>query len=356
MVRSALTLSVAIASALFGANIARAEPCDDNCSGIIIFGQATTQSTLQKSRTVNRVVGDRLAPPPGGSADGGTLQYAPDQQTNDPAALAIAGETATLATNDPELDWNVWFDTSFLYADRSHPTISFDGPLVTVSLGADRAVGEASVIGMLINGEYSDFDTNSAGTPGNLTSRGFGVGVYAGSAITDHIVADAMLIWSTIDNDLLEFAMNYNFDSSRIQAAANLTGYWYRGAWRLSPTLGIAYTYEDQDGYGAGVAPSRTLTSGIAIAGFQVGHTTFLDDVRTVEPWVGVNAEWEFQSDGVSGPPGNPDLEPFDVRILGGLNAQLSQTTSASLKADVAGLARSGYTTATVGGQVAVRF
>lgn len=352
MVRSALTLSVVFASALFGATAAQAEECDDDCTGIFIFGQATTQSTLQKSRTVNRVVGDRLAPAPGGSAGGGALQYAPEPQTDDPAALAIAGETATLATNDPELNWNVWVDTSLLYADRSHPLISFDGPLVTVSLGADRAVGEATVIGVLINGEYSDFDTGFS--PGNLTSRGFGVGVYAGSALTDHIVADAMLIWSAIDNDLLEFGTSYNYDSSRIQAAANLTGYWYRGAWRLSPTLGIAYTYEDQDGYG--ITPSRDLTSGIAIAGFQVGHTTFLDDVRTVEPWVGVNAEWEFQSDGVSGFAGSPNLEPFDVRILGGLNAQLSQTTSASLKADVAGLARSGYTTATIGGQVAVRF
>jgi len=353
MVRSTLTLTVAFASALFGATAVQAEDCDDDCTGIFIFGQATAQSTLQKSRTVNRVVGDRLAPPPGGPAGGGALQYAPDRQTSDPAALAIAGETATLATNDPEMNWNVWFDTSLLYADRSSPAISFDGPLVTASLGADRAIGEASVIGMLINGEYSDFDTGF-GAGGNLTSRGFGVGVYAGSALNDHIVADAMLIWSMIDNDLVEFGTSYNYDSSRIQAAANLTGYWYRGAWRLSPTLGVAFTYEDQDSYGA--TPSRDLTSGIAIAGFQVGHTTFLDDVRTVEPWVGVNAEWEFQSDGVSGFAGSPNLEPFDVRILGGLNAQLSQTTSASLKADVAGLARSGYTTATVGGQVAVRF
>lgn len=353
MVRSVLTLSIVLASALVSADAVRAEDCDDDCSGIFIFGQSTTQSTLQKSRAVSNVVGNRLGPRPGGPVGVGALQYSPTAESNDPAAQAIAGETASLATNDPEMNWNAWIDAAFLYVDRSHPTITFDGPLFTVSLGADRAVGESSVIGILINGEYSDYDTGF-GANGNLTSRGFGVGVYGGSAITENIVADAMLIWSTVDNDLVEFGTPYSYDSTRIQAAANLTGYWYRDAWRFSPTVGIAYTYEDQGSYG--FTPSRDLTSGIAIAGIQVGHTTFLDDVRTLEPWVGVNAEWEFQSDGVTSFAGDPNLDPFDVRILGGLNAQLSNTTSATLKADVAGLARSGYSTATIEGQLAVRF
>lgn len=353
MVRSALRLSVVLASAFACSNAALAEDCDDDCTGIFIFGQSTPQSTLQKSRAVSHVVGNRLAPSPGGPAGGAPLQYAPSAESDDPAALAIAGESASLATNDPEMNWNAWIDAAYLYADRTHPSISFDGPLFTVSLGTDRAIGDSSLIGVLINGEYSDYDTGF-GVNGNLTSRGIGIGIYGGSAITENIVADAMLIWSTIDNDLVEFGTSYNYDSSRVQAAANLTGYWYFDAWRLSPTVGIAYTYEDQDSYG--FSPSRVLESGIAIAGIQVGHTTFLDDVRTVEPWVGVNAEWEFKSDGVTSFTTDPSLDPFDVRILGGLNAQLSQTTSATLRADVAGLARSGYSTATIEGQLAVRF
>ena len=88
----------------------------------------------------------------------------------------------------------------------------------------------------------------------------------------------------------------------------------------------------------------------------QVGHTTFLDDVRTVEPWLGVNAEWEFVSTEASGGIGSGNLDPFDIRILGGLNTQLSQTVSANIRADVAGLARSDYIVGSVGGQIAVRF
>ena len=104
-------------------------------------------------------------------------------------------------------------------------------------------------------------------------------------------------------------------------------------------------------------APKADLESGAAIAGFQIGHTTTIDDVRTIEPWIGINAEWEFYMSGVSniGVSGL-DLEPFDLRVLGGLNAQISETVSANIRADIAGLARSDYTVATIGGQIAVRF
>jgi outer membrane autotransporter protein len=353
MSRFARSASIVLAAFLLQTGPGLAETCDDNCSGLFIFEQATTQSTLQKSRMVSGIVGNRLAPgPAAGSTPGAPLQYAPSAETGDPAAQAINGEAYSLATNDPAMNWNAWFDASMLYADRNNPVVSFEGPLFTASIGVDRAVGEASVIGLLVN--YEHFDYNTGFSPGSyLKGDGFGIGAYAGSAITDHIVADAMVIWSFIDNDVNEFVVN-SFDSNRIQAAANLTGYWYRDAWRLSPTLGLTYTYENQDPYPG--TPRRKLDSAIAIAGFQIGHTTFLDDVRTIEPWVGVNAEWEFHSSDVTSFGTDPNLDPFDFRILGGVNAQMSQAVSGSLRADIAGLARDGYLTGTVGGQIAVRF
>ncbi len=320
----------------------------------VIFGQSQVQSTLRLSRTVSSIVGTRLAPD--GTPAGSASQYAPSAQTDDPAAQALAGDSVSLATNDPAMNWNAWFDSSFVYSDRSHPVSGYDGPMFVASLGVDRAIGDASVIGILVNTEHVDFDTRFG--PGTLKSHGYGVGVYAGSAITKNIVADAMLIWSQADNDVTEFGASGSFDSQRLQAAANLTGYWFRDAWRYSPTVGLAWSRDDQDSYFNGfvTTPSRTLDSAVAIAGIQVGHTRFLDDVRTIEPWIGVNAEWEFYTSGLSGGVGGAKLDPFDIRLLGGLNAQMSQSVSASIKADIAGIARSDYFAGTFGGQVAVRF
>ena len=106
MVRSTLTLTVAFASALFGATAVQAEDCDDDCTGIFIFGQATAQSTLQKSRAVNRVVGDRLAPPPGGPAGvalsptamGLAAQLIAARETTSPSAEPIAAPQPIPAT------------------------------------------------------------------------------------------------------------------------------------------------------------------------------------------------------------------------------------------------------------------
>lgn len=319
----------------------------------LIFGQSQVQSTLQKSRTISALVGSRLAPD--GTPPSGASQYAPSDDGHDPAAQALAGDSVSLATNDPAMNWNAWFDSSFVYTDRNHAVSGYDGPMFVASLGVDRAIGEASVIGVLVNTEHVDFDT----VGGSLESHGFGIGIYAGSAITQNIVADAMLIWSQAENDVTNFGATGSFDSNRIQAAANLTGYWYRDAWRYSPTVGLAWSRDEQDAYVDSffvTTPSRTLDSAVAIAGIHVGHTNFIDDVRTIEPWIGVNAEWEFYTSGLGGGVGGAELDPFDIRLLGGLNAQMSQSVSASLKADVAGLARSDYLVGTFGGQIAVRF
>lgn len=329
--------------------------CDDDSGSGVIFGQSQMQSTLRHSRTISGQVGNRLAPG-GGTPAGGASQYAPATESFDPAAQALEAESTSLATNDPAMNWSAWFDSSFVYTDRNHPASGYDGPMYTASLGIDRAIGEASVIGILVNTEHVDFDTSFG--PGTLKSHGYGIGIYAGSAITQNIVADAMLIVSQAENDSTEFGFSGSFDSHRLQAAANLTGYWYRDAWRYSPTVGLAWSRDNQDSYFNGfvTTPSRTLDSAVAIAGFQLGHTNFIDDVRTIEPWIGVNAEWEFHTSGLSTGVGGAELDPFDIRLQGGLNAQMSQSVSASVKADIAGLARSDYFVGTFGGQVAVRF
>ena len=341
-----------------------AQPCDPgqlDCSSVIL-GQSSTQSALRNSRMVKSIIGSRLAPNPN-YVSAPLSAYGPAEETSDPAAHAIAGESTTLTTNDNDVvKWNAWFDAAYIYTDRDHSISGYDGPMVAASLGFDYSVGESTLIGMLLSYENTDFDTAFGGGIGRLESNSFGIGLYAGSAITEHIVADAMLIWSRANTDVVETGPNSgSFDSDRVQAAANLTGYWYQDAWRFSPTLGIAWSHDEQDSYtlmpALAVSPSQTLESAVAVAGIQIGHTTFLDDVRTVEPWIGINAEWEFYSSGASGigVPG-ADLDPFDVRLLGGINTQLSDSVSAIIRADIAGLARSDYLTATVGGQIAVQF
>lgn len=313
------------------------------------------QGTYYDSQAVSDVVGGRVGPGRGPS-QAEPVQYAPTGPAEDPAANAIIDEAVSTATNDEAMLWNAWIDASFINTDRDHSTFAYDGPMVTASAGLDRSFGESTVIGLLVNYEHVDFDTTIGVLSGSLQSDSFGIGAYGGMALTTNIVADAMFIYGWGDNDVVDVFGANSYDSERIQAAANLTGYWFHEAWRYSPAIGVTWSSEEQDAYAGGLVPNRKFESGVALASLQIGRTHFYDDVRWIEPWIGVGAEWEFYSSGVtSGVPGI-DLDPFDLRVLGGINVQMGPSVTANVRADIAGLAREDYLVGTVGGQLAVRF
>jgi outer membrane autotransporter protein len=354
--RIAMSLGIAVAMAAgFTASAAAQDIAFVATKGgslapIYVTPQAMIDSTHQIAGGVSDAVNNQLAPD-APSPDALVLQYAAEGLV-EPAAdafTALDGEYAS--TNQAALLWNVWSDATVAFADRNIPIAGYDGALATVSLGLDRKIGDRSVLGVLLNFEASDFDTAGSGTYDNT---GYGIGVYGGTALSDHWVADAMVVWKHFDNDLTGPAGPDGFDSERWQAAANITGYWYRDAWRYSPVAGIAWSHEDQDA--STFNPAQTLTTGLASAGLEVGYTTVLDDMRSLEPWVGLTAEWTFHDSGatVFGP--DPDLDELDLRLAGGLNAVLAENFSLSLRADIAGLVRSNFLIATIGAQAALQF
>jgi len=323
---------------------------------IYVTPQAMIDSARQTAEAVSDAVNSRLAPAPS-APNPVVLQYAAEGIA-DPAADAFGaldGEFAATgdfaSTNQAVLLWNLWSDATVAFADRNIPIAGYDGALVTVSLGLDRKVGDRSVLGVLLNFESSDFDT--AG-PGTYDNTGYGIGVYGGTALSDHWVADAMVVWKRFDNELTQPFAAASFDSDRWQAAANLTGYWYRDAWRTSPAVGIAWSHEDQDA--SILSPAQTITTALASAGLEIGYTTVLDDMRSLEPWASLTAEWTFHDSGatVFGP--DPDLNELDLRLAGGLNAMLAENFSLSLHADIAGLVRSNFLITTIGIQAALQF
>ena len=357
--RPAVTLAILILAMTYSSDQGNAGAICTEAANIQEYACADQlESTVYNSRTISSVVGGRIGPDRTATETDQTIavSYALATQTEDPTANVLIDQAVSTATNDRAMVWNAWIDASLVHTDRSHPMFAYDGPLVTASAGLDRSIGESSVIGLLVNYEHVNYDTVIAGTGGRLESDSFGVGAYGGTALTANIVADAMFIYSWGDNEVVDnLAMvPTSYDSERIQAAANLTGYWFQDAWRYSPALGVTWSREDLDAY-AGV-PSRKLESAVALASMQIGRTHFYDDVRWIEPWIGISGEWEFHTSGLtSGVPGLK-LDPFDVRILGGINTQLSQSVRANFRADIAGLARNDYIVGSIGGQLAVRF
>ena len=350
-------VATAMAAGLTASALA-ADP-DKSVAPIYVTPQAMIDSTRQIAKGVSNAVNDRIAFGSPSESGNLVLQYA-GKGIVDPAAdafTALGGASAVTgdfaSANQAALLWNIWTDATFAFADRNDPTAGYDGLLATVSLGLDRKLGDRSVFGVLLNFEATDFDTTDA-IAGTFDSAGYGIGIYGGTALSDHWVADAMVIWKHFDNDLTGPIGTDNFDSERWQAATNLTGYWYRDAWRYSPIVGGAWSHEDQDA--SSLNPAQTVTTALASAGLEVGYTTVLGDMRSLEPWASLAVEWTFHDSGatVFGP--DPDLNEFDLRLAGGLNAMLAENFLLSLHADVAGLVRSNFLIATIGAQAALQF
>lgn len=310
------------------------------------------ESTDQISTAVSKAVNQRLAPSAGNAAPlNYALGYASGSGTESEAAAAL--------DNPPPMLWNVWGDAQASRTKRKDPVGGFDGPLSTVSLGLDYAFPGTGLFGLFGNVEKSDYDLIQSN--GSLKSDGRGLGAYAGVVIGNAVVADAMVVWKQFDNDIANPVSTASYDSTRWQAAANLTGYWYFDALRFSPTVGINWSRERQDGYtdSAGFAYGKITQSTVAATGgVQVGYRVDTQGGASIEPWLGIGGDWEISrptSDIAAVPPGDK-LSRFDTRVSAGVNAQLTPSVTLSFSGEVGGLTRDNYSSVRGGGQLSVRF
>ena len=325
-----------------------AQPADARDSAGRILFQADRQLSYAVSTAVNR----RLAPSPSSPGI---------------APLGYAGTTVLLADAPALLEtpaapetqaaplWNVWLDGQTSRTDWDDPVAGIKGPLSTVSAGADRTIADRGLIGVMVSGERSDLDTNE--NNGSLESRGAGAGVYAGWQISDFLVADALVLWKDLSNDVTTPISTGSYDSTRWQAAANLTGYIYRDAWRFSPTVGLSWSNEDQDSYFDSLGfffPEESLTAVTVTSGLQVGYGISTTSGGTIEPWLGVGLDYEANREDV--PAGADDPSRFDLRVNGGVNAQFSDAVSLTLTGEAGALNRGGYATYRGAAQLSVRF
>lgn len=275
--------------------------------------------------------------------------------TDRQARAAASGPVASATAGEPQ--WSAWIGPSVTWSDQDGGAAGNEGHTVTTYLGLDRRLGERGVLGILAGSEFSAYDT--ALLDGNLEAEGLGVGVYAGYAVTDMIVLDALALYSWIDSDFADRARSASYDSERLQLAANATAYLTEGQLSIRPKLGVAYTRDDQDAYRdtLGTASPETETETFSVsAGAQVGYTVFLDETSWIEPYLGLTALVEESSTDPDAGRSGDELDAFDLRLSAGLGGQLAEGVSLSISADVSGLARPGYEAVTLGGQLSVRF
>ena len=312
-----------------------------NCNAAL----ANQHTLIYQSDVIRNIVGRRLITPPfiqditpaGLAYDS---QAAAQNVLTGDGSFQIVPTADTAAAAAPVRKWNAWADAKLSWIDPGDIVAPTDGNLANLSAGVDYKFTDRFVFGILASYETTDLDT-----PAFLASTetdGFGGGAYVGVTLTDNIVFSGMLTGTTIDTDSEFLGAASDIDSDRIQASAGVTGYWYFGKTRLSPSTTVAWSKEWQDEFTDSLgafSPDQTIETAVLSLGNQLGHTFTLANGQTIEPWAGALFDWTFvnqvHTDGFS----TTDLnDAYDLRLQSGLIWTIATNAQLSLTGEISGL------------------
>jgi hypothetical protein len=308
------------------------------------------QSLINTSTSITTIIIDRFDFGPNRTEPAGLELSDPTDilqrlKSNGRIAIAPAADVVAPAANPM---WNIWIDGKYSWLDDTDAFTDLDGSLVNGVVGADYKVSDRLVLGLM--GTYETSDLEGSGV--TQDTDGWGGGAYLGLTLTDHLVLSATLLGTDLDTDVNGTT---SFDSARVQASSALTGYWYSGTWRYSPSLTVAWTKEWQDASGA--LNAQTIETGIVTPGFQVGNSISIGGALTVEPWLGAQLDWVGINKVVDDVTGTILDDPYtDLRLQGGLNFAFGANAQLALTAEVSGLLYEDSDTYTAGANFAFQF
>ena len=308
------------------------------------------QSLTNTSSSITHIIMDRLDIGPNRMEPAGLeLTNARDivERLSGNGVIFIA-PTADVAAPAPTPNWNIWIDGKYSWLDDTSPLSDLDGSLINGVVGADYKVSDRLVLGLM--GTYETSDLEGLGV--TQDTDGWGGGAYLGLTLTDNLVLSATLLGTDLDTDVNGTT---NFDSTRIQASSGLTGYWYSGTWRYSPSLTVAWSKEWQDASGA--LNAQTIETGIISPGFQIGNSISIGGASTVEPWLGAQLDWVGINKVVDDVTGTILDDPYtDLRLQGGLNFAFGANAQLALTGEISGLLYEDSDTYTAGANFAFQF
>jgi Calx-beta domain len=199
----------------------------------------------------------------------------------------------------------IWSDGAFSFSTQGS-----DSTYVSGRVGADVALADGAILGLL-----GTFDTMTMDTDANAKAHGHGAmgGAYLSAPLFGGLRLDVMGLAGTSSNSLStsQFAtpLTADFATSRLLAAAEISGSFETGAVELRPHANLSYAMEQQKNYTIADGTGDTL----GINGVKVGlaraslggdiywHGEF--ETTTITPFAGGDVGWDFSNLSKTGGP-----------------------------------------------------
>jgi hypothetical protein len=240
-----------------------------------------------------------------------------------PARLAASGNVSEVMGGALS-GWAVWAAASTADFAGSVPVAPWDADLESLTIGADRLIGERLSLGGALLGEKMRTRTRFNG--GGQKVDGHTLLVYGSYLLNDTFSVDANAGWGRLgtDQNRLDPATTpgapnvlvASYDSSRTLWSVNLNAARQVGAWTLGGRLGYQDTKERQDGYRESGGPSARLVRDRTVS---LKQASFGADAA-----YGFHRNWQLYASLVL----RRDLSRDDGRSGGGLPNTTGATTS----------------------------
>jgi len=215
-----------------------------------------------------------------------------DQQT--PAVFAKAPPSSSPLASTYGVD--VWTEAHFNEYRGNIGTLDNRGHFNILYLGADYLLTQSILIGALF--QYDWTSESSQLLNSSVAGQGWMAGPYMSARLTPNLFFDARAEWGKSNNAVNPFGLYQDdFATDRWLAQANLTGNWWVGSFRVTPSAGVTYTAEKQQSYTDTlgiVISAKTVSLGQFAFGPEFAYRIVGRDGTTYEPQVSVKGLWDF--------------------------------------------------------------
>ena len=114
----------------------------------------------------------------------------------------------------------------------------------------------------------------------------------------EHLFFDWRAAWGSSNNSVSPFGTySDSFDADRWLTTARLTGNWYSGNWRLTPSVQVKYGQESSDAYTDSLGfriKGQDVSLGQVEFGPEFAYRWLLDGGAVVEPQLALYGVWNF--------------------------------------------------------------
>lgn len=259
--------------------------------------------------------------------------------------------------------WSLWINGSFSDLNDKQPISGYNSDQTVGLAGLDFSLTENFILGVLVNGSWSNTTNKGSVFTGTSSTEGWGAGLYGAAIIANALIVDASWIYNETDNSSFDGADTASYSSDGWTAASSLTLYHYVDNWRISPSIGVNYAYNRDNAYTDSLGltfPEQKQKTGVFDFGGQIGYTHQTQGAGSVEFWAGLFGEWTFRR---SVSPSFGTVTPIptrgddvDVRVSAGMDFSFNETFSLSVSGEVGGLAISDFNSATGSARAAFSF